>query len=80
MLAKHAVDGGAGCTVALRHLAQAVSAVAVPQDGGVIKLERLAPDMTAFEPSAAHPGPAPLDDEIALQLGDGADDDHDRPT
>ena len=32
--------------------------------------------MPAFEPSPAHAGPDPLDDEVALELSDGFDDDY----
>ena len=35
--------------------------------------------MPALQPGAAHPCPYPFDDEIAFQLGDGADDDDDGP-
>src|SRR5258708_4108595 len=35
--------------------------------------------MPAFQPGAAHTCPHPLDDEIALELGDGPDDDDDGP-
>ena len=75
MLAEHAVDGGAGDAVAFGQLAQALAAFALPQDGVVIKLERLAADMPAFEPGAPHAGADPLDNKVALEFGDGSDDD-----
>src|ERR1035441_4986683 len=34
-------------------------------------------DVPAFEASAPHAGAHPFDDEVALKLSDGADDDHD---
>ena len=34
-------------------------------------------DVAAFEPGAPHAGAHPLDDQVAFELGDGADDDHD---
>ena len=34
-------------------------------------------DVPAFEASAPHAGAHPFDDEVALKLCDGADDDHD---
>ena len=58
-------------------VAQAVPAFAVPQDGGVIQIERLASDVAAFEPGAAHPGPHPLDDQAAFKFCNRSDDDHD---
>jgi precorrin-3B methylase len=69
------MNGGAGDTMVFRQLAQAVSAFAVPQDGSVIKLKRFAPDVAAFEAGAAHAGAYPLDDQVALELGDRSDDD-----
>lgn len=76
MLAEHTVDGGAGDAVALCQLAQALATLAVPQDGSAIEIERLATDMAAFEAGAAHAGAHPFDNKVALQLGDGSDDDH----
>ena len=35
--------------------------------------------MLALELGAPHTGAHPLDDQVALQLSDGADDDHHRP-
>ena len=77
MLTEHAVDGCTGCTMALRQLAETLALLAIPQDGVPIERERLPSDVPAFEFGAPHPGPYPLDDQVALELGDGPDDDHD---
>jgi hypothetical protein len=45
-----------------------------------IDLQRLAPDVPAFEPGTSHAGTDAFDDQVALELGDGADDDHHRAT
>jgi len=37
----------------------------------------MAADMPSLQPGAAHSSPQPLDDEIAFELCDGANDDHD---
>ena len=78
MLAEHAVDGGTGDQVALGQLTEALAALTVVKDGGAIENKRLPSDVPAFQFGAAHPGPYPLDDQVALQLGDSADDDHNR--
>jgi hypothetical protein len=39
----------------------------------------IAADVLAFETGAPHAGAHPFDDEVALQLSDGADDNHDGP-
>ena len=44
-----------------------------------VKADRSAADGTAFEPGSPHAGLDPLDDERALELRDGADDDDDGP-
>ena len=36
-------------------------------------------DVLAFETGAPHAGAHPFDDQVALQLSDGADDDYDGP-
>lgn len=69
------MNGGSGDAVALGQLPQALPALEVPQDGGVIKFKRLAPDVAAFEPGAPHAGADPLDNKVALKLSDGSDDD-----
>ena len=60
----------------LGHLGQAHAGSAIANDAGTVDLERPAADVAAFEPGPAHAGPDPLDDQVAFELGDGADDDH----
>jgi len=71
------------CTVAVEmpsgDLAKALALAAVALDGGVVQYEGIAADVTAFEAGAPHAGADPFDDQVALQLGDGADDDRDGP-
>ncbi len=76
MLMEHAVDRGSGDAVALRQLAQTLAGC---DRGGcpAVEVERLASDVPAFELGAAHAGAHPLDDQVALQFGDRADDHHD---
>jgi len=64
----------------LGDLGQAVAAGAVLEDSDPIDVEWTPADMSALQPGAAHSCPHPFDDEVALQLGDGADDDDDRPS
>src|SRR5215469_15264128 len=79
MLAEHAMDGGTGDQVSLGQLAEALPALTATQDGVAIENERLAPDVSALQFCAAHSGPYPFDDQVAFELGDGSDDDHNRP-
>ena len=51
----------------------------VSLDSGVVQDQRFAADVLAFEPGAPHAGAHPLDDQVAFQLGNCADDDHDSP-
>ena len=67
------MDSSAGDAVRLGQLAQALSTFAVAQDGRTIELEQLASDVPSFEPGAAHTGAHPLDDQVALELGDSSD-------
>ena len=76
MLLKHAVDGSAGDKVALRQLAETVAPLTVPQDSVAIKNKWFTSDVAAFELGPPHASPYSLDDEVALQFGDGSDDDH----
>src|SRR5271155_5111052 len=80
VLAEHAVDGGAGDTIALGQLAQTLALLAIPPDSSTIEFEGLAPDVAALELCSAHAGAHPLDDQVALQFRDRSDDDHHRPT
>jgi len=60
-------------------LSQALSTIAVPQDGRTIEFERLASDVTGFELGSPHAGTNPLDDQAALQFSDRSDDNDDGP-
>ena len=60
-------------------LAQALPALAVPDDGFAVESERRAADGPAFQTCAAHAGANPFDDQAAFELGDSSDDDHDGP-
>jgi hypothetical protein len=76
---EHALDGCGGDAVATGDLTKALALAAFAADGGMIEIERLASDVPAFELGPPHACPHPLDDQAALQLGDGTDDDDDRP-
>ena len=65
--------------MSLGYLTKALSLATVALDSGVVQFQRIAADVPAFETGAPHAGAHPYDDQIALQLGDGADDDHDSP-
>ena len=54
---KYAVDRGAGSSVTLRQLRQALTQLTIPQDGGAIQVQWFAPDMPTFEfcPTRAAP-------------------------
>jgi hypothetical protein len=58
-------------------LSDALALAAVLLDGGTVQYQRLAADVLPFETSAPHAGADPLDDQAALEFGDGADD-HDK--
>jgi len=74
LLADDLRDHGAADAVGLGDLVQAHAAVAVSEHGGAIDIERMPADLAAFKPGPAHAGPDPFDDQVPLQLGDGADD------
>ena len=61
--------------MALGNLAKALALAAVSLDGGTVQFERIAADVAAFKAGAPHAGAYPFDNQVALQLGDGADDD-----
>jgi hypothetical protein len=71
------MNGGAGDAVSLGDLAEAVAVLAVPNDGFTVKIERSASDVAALELGAPHAGAHSLDDQVAFEFGDGADDDDD---
>ena len=68
MCVEHTVDGGAGDAVSASDLSQAHAMLVIPQDGIEVQVERQA--------GAPHAGTNPLDDQVAFQFRDGADDDH----
>ena len=51
--------------------------LAISLNSGMVELQRMAADVTAFESGSPHACAHSLDDEVALKLSDGADDDHD---
>ena len=65
--------------MALGELSQTLPTLPVPEDGGTVEIKRLPSDMPSFELGPPHSCPHSLDDEAALQFGDGADDDDYRP-
>jgi hypothetical protein len=56
-----------------------LATLAVSLDGEVIEDQRISADVLSFKPGAPHAGAHSLDDQVAFQLGDCADDDHDGP-
>ena len=73
------MDGGTGHAVRLGELAKTMTTLPIIKYGGVIELERLSSDVTAFEPGAAHAGAHPLDYQAALQFCDRTDDHNNGP-
>src|SRR3954453_5262515 len=62
----------------LGDLSEALSSIAVPHASGRVKCKRRSAGVTPFELGTPHSGTNPLDDQVAFQFGDGADDNHDR--
>lgn len=60
-------------------LAQALPLAAVALDGSIVEYQRVAADVLTLEPGASHVGAHSLYYRVAFQLGDGADDDDNRP-
>ena len=63
--------------MALRYLTKALTLASVALDSGVVQFQRVAADVAAFEACAPHAGAYPLDDQVAFEFGNGADDDND---
>src|SRR6478609_2306775 len=61
----------------LRSVPGCVRALAIAEDGLTIEIQWTAADVAPFKAGAPHAGAHPLDNKVAFQLGDGADDDHD---
>jgi hypothetical protein len=69
-----AVDRRLGGVVGAGDLPQTLSMLAIANDCSVVEIESPASDVPAFEAGAPHPGADPLDDQVALEFSDGADD------
>ena len=78
-LSQHTLYSGRRNAMAFGDLSDALALAAVALDGGVVQYQRIAADVLALKPGAPHAGAHPLDDQIAFQFGNGADDDHDGP-
>ena len=79
LLAEHPMDSRSADQVCLRQLPQAVTLLAVAEDGGSIEDQGFSSDMPAFELGPPHAGAHSFDDQVAFQFGDCADDDYDGP-
>ncbi len=77
---KHAMNGGSRDSITLSQLAQTLTLVAIPQDADAIEVQWSASDVSAFELGAAHAGANTLDNQVAFELHNGADNHYDRPT
>src|ERR1035437_9024752 len=66
--------------MAFSDLTDTLAMLTISLDGEVVQDQRISTDVLAFEPGAPHSGAHSLDDQVAFQFGDGADDDHDGPT
>lgn len=69
-----AVNRGSGDTVRLGNLAEALPMLTIAKYGFAVEIERPAADVAAFEACAPHSRANAFDDQVAFQLGDGADD------
>jgi hypothetical protein len=79
MLSKDALDGGRRDPVPFGDLTDTLALASIPLDCWIIQYKWIAADVLAFEAGASHAGAHPLDDQVALKLSDGADDDDDSP-
>jgi len=78
LLAEDSMDGRSADQVGLRQLSQALAVLPAAADGGPIEDQRFPSDVPALKLGPPHSGAHPFDDQAALELGDGADDHHDR--
>ena len=60
--------------MALGDLPDALTTAAVEIDGCLVQLQRPAADALSFEPGAPHAGAHSLDDQVAFEFCDRADD------
>ena len=79
MAVQHALYSGRRDPVTFGDLPEAKSAATIAADCLSIDSDRLPADVPPFKPGSPHAGFHSLDDQVALELGDRADDDHDGP-
>jgi hypothetical protein len=79
ILAKDTLHGGSGNTMSFGDLAQALATLTVLLGGEIIQYQGISADVLSFKTSAPHAGAHSLDDQVALEFGNGADDDNDGP-
>jgi hypothetical protein len=71
-------DAGPGDPIDFRQLGQADAAGTITEQCLAIDLERSASDTAAFELSSTHAGAHSLNDQVAFEFADGADDNEHR--
>src|ERR1022692_1269736 len=79
ILPKDTLHGVGGDTLSFGDLAQALATLTVLLDGEIVQYQGISADVLSFEAGAPHAGAHSLDDQVALEFGDGADDDNDSP-
>ena len=77
LLLEESTYGGARDAMRFSDLAQALASSALLEHSNPIDIKWPPADMPALQPGATHSCPHPFDDEIAFELCDGANDDHD---
>ena len=77
MPTEHALYSGCRNAVAFGDLPYALPLAAFAVDGIAIDDQRSAADVPALEACTPHAGADPLDNKVAFEFGDGADDDDD---
>ena len=65
--------------MALGDLTETLPLAAIAEDSSAIQVQWITADVLAFKPGAPHAGAHSLDNQVAFELCDGADDDHDGP-
>jgi len=78
-LAEDLADHPAADAVSGGDLGQAHAALTIADYSIAVDVEGPAPDVSPLEFGAPHAGSHPLDDQVAFEFGDGADDDDERP-
>ena len=79
LLPEDSLDGGRRDVVGPCDLADALSTLPIYIDSPRVQLQPVPPDLAAFEFRAAHAGFDSLDDQVAFEFRDRADDDGDGP-